>query len=68
VEAEFEGTGNGDRDAGKQDIEFAALQRRQALLGGGVSEFNLVRITEDGDGQRAAIIDEETLPAAVAVR
>lgn len=68
METELEGAGDGHGDTGKQNVEFTALQGRQTLLGRGVGKFHLVRIAEDGDGQCAAVIDEETLPATVAVR
>ena len=45
-----------------QDVDFARLQQREAVLGIAGDELRLVGIAQDGSGQRFAVIDVDAGP------
>ena len=51
-----------------QQVDFARLQRSEAVLGGKRDELDLARIVEDRRGDRAAIVDVEARPVTLRVR
>ena len=59
-----------DRPGGvaRQDVDFARLQRGEAVLGGERRELHLGAVAEDRGGDRAAEIDVEAGPFALVVR
>src|SRR5262249_43437278 len=51
-----------------EHVNLARLQGGEAIRGGELSEFNLVRIVEDGRRYRPAIVDIKAGPAALRIR
>jgi hypothetical protein len=67
VEAEARVARDGPGGVARQDVDFAGLQRGEALLRGEGRVAHLVRVAEDGGGDRAAQVDIEALPYALRV-
>ena len=56
------------RRVARQDVDFAGLQRGEALLGRKRREFHLGRVVEDSRGKRPAEIDVEAGPVVLFIR
>src|SRR4051795_1510049 len=59
---------DGPGGVARQHVDFAGLQRREAVLGGERHVFDLGRIVEDRPGDRAADVDVKPGPVALVVR